>query len=138
MNITLVRSLKLFVLYCSSSFSPEELTGAIKAEEGDELKIIGLPCSGKADALYFVKAFEKGADGLVLLTCPKSECHHLQGNLRASSRAEGVNLILEESGLGKDRMTVISLKEEGLAGVVSEIAEFSGKLRNNKIKPSVA
>lgn len=135
MNITSVRSLKLFVLYCSTSFSPDELTKAIHVEEGDDLKMIGLPCSGKVDLLYLVKAFEKGADGLVLLTCPKNECHQLEGNSRASGRAEGVNSILEETGLGKERMTVLALKEDGLDGIVSEITEFSSKLRYLTLNP---
>ena len=136
MNITLVRSLKLFVLFCSSSFNTEELNEAIHAEDGDELKMIALPCSGKVDLLYLVKAFEKGADGLVLLTCPKNECHHLEGNLRASKRSDGVNSILEESGLGRERMTVISLNEDGLDGIASGISEFTSKLRYMSLNPA--
>jgi len=129
MNITVVRSLKLFVMYCSTSFSYDELTDAIRAEEGDDLKIIALPCSGKVDLLYLVKAFEKGADGLVLLTCPRNECHHLEGNLRATRRSDGVNSILEETGLGKERVTVISLNDDGFSGIASGISEFTAKLR---------
>jgi F420-non-reducing hydrogenase iron-sulfur subunit len=136
MNITVVRSLKLFVMYCSTSFSYDELAGAIHAEDGDELKMIALPCSGKVDLLYLVKAFEKGADGLVLLTCPKNECHHLEGNFRALKRSDGVNSILEESGLGKERMTVISLSGNGLEGIASEITEFTAKLRYMTLNPA--
>lgn len=130
MNITTVSFLKLFVLYCSTSFNSDELTGAIKMEEGDDLKLIALPCSGKVDLLYLVKAFEKGADGVVLLTCPKNKCKNFEGNLRALKRADGVNAILEETGLGRDRMTVVSLAEGGIEGVASEITKFSRRLRN--------
>jgi coenzyme F420-reducing hydrogenase delta subunit len=123
-------------LYCSASFSHDELAETIRAEDGDEVKIIGLPCSGKVDMLYLVKAFEKGADGLMLLTCPKNECRHLEGNLRALRRADGLNSILEESGLGNERMAVISLKEDGLAGIASEAAEFISKLRYITLNPA--
>jgi len=136
MNITLVRSLKLFILYCSGSFALEELSDSIHVEADDELKIIGLPCSGKVDLLYLIKAFEKGADGLVLLTCPKSECHQLEGNIRASKRAEEVDLIMEETGLGKERIIVIALKEDGLDGVASEIDLFSRKLKHMTLNPA--
>ena len=136
MNITVVRSLKLFVMYCSGSFNSDELRDAIDTKDGDELKFIGLPCSGKVDLLYLIKAFEKGADGLVLLTCPKNECHHLEGNLRASKRMEGLNSIIEEAGLGKERMTVLSLKEDGLAGIASGIADFTGRLRRMSFNPA--
>ncbi len=137
MNITVVRSLKLFVLYCSSSFNAEDLNNAIHAEDGDDLRIVGLPCSGKIDQLYLVKAFEKGADGLVLLTCPRGKCHNFEGNLRALKRSEGVNSIMEETGLGKERMTVIALKEDGLDGIASEIALFSRKIRHMALDTAV-
>ncbi len=136
MNITVVRTLKLFVMYCSSSFSSEELSVAIKMDEGDELRLIGLPCSGKVDLLYLLKAFEKGADGLVILTCPKNECRHLEGNLRALRRADSVSSILDETGLGNDRITVLQLKEDGIDGIVSEIAAFAGSLRPLAFKNS--
>jgi coenzyme F420-reducing hydrogenase delta subunit len=30
------------------------------------VKIIKLPCTGKVDALYLLKAFERGADGVLV------------------------------------------------------------------------
>jgi coenzyme F420-reducing hydrogenase delta subunit len=48
-----------------------------------------------------LKAFETGADGLALVTCPKNECHYLEGNLRAPKRVEEANCLLEEAGMGE-------------------------------------
>ncbi len=136
MNITVVRSLKLVVMYCSGSFNADELRDALEIKDGDELKLIGLPCSGKVDMLYLAKAFEKGADGLALLTCPANRCQHLEGNLRASRRMEGLNSLMEEAGFGKERMVVLSPGDDGLAGVAAEMAEFSGRIRGMQINPS--
>ena len=47
------------------------------------LKTISLPCSGKVDIPYLLKAFETGADGVAIVTCQKNECRHFEGNLRA-------------------------------------------------------
>ncbi len=129
MNITRVRLLKLFVMYCSNSFSPDDLSGHISEGDGEDLKMIGLPCSGKADLLYLMKAVEKGADGVVLLTCPKSECRHLEGSRRALMRAGGVNEILAEAGIIKERVRVIAVDEKGLAGAAQSIEAFKKELK---------
>lgn len=129
MNITRVRLLKLSVMYCTNSFTPDDLNEHIMEGDGEELKMIGLPCSGKADLLYMVKAVEKGADGVVVMTCPKSECRYQEGSRRASMRAEGVNGILEETGLSKDRVRVISVDERGLEGAAQSIDAFKKELK---------
>jgi coenzyme F420-reducing hydrogenase delta subunit len=123
------KSLQLYIFYCSNSFNIEEFTLAFSVEEGDENKIISLPCSGKADLLYFIKAFETGADGLVLITCAKNECRYLEGNLRSPKRAEEVSSLLEEIGMGRERVAVLLMNGNGVGHVVSRITEFREKLR---------
>jgi len=78
----------------------------------DGLTTLSLPCSGKATIPYLLKALEKGADGVVVCTCPEPQCKHLEGNLRASKRAEAVDALLDEIGFGKGRVLVVT-KEQG-------------------------
>ena len=60
----------------------------------------------------------------VIVTCKQNECRHLEGNLRAQKSAEAVESLLEEIGMGKGRMAVIMLKEDGAEQVLAEIKEF--------------
>jgi coenzyme F420-reducing hydrogenase delta subunit len=120
--------MKLFIFYCSNNFSIAEFNRMLPAEEGVEYKNIGLPCSGKADLLYFVKAFEKGADGLVLITCPKNECRYLEGNLRSPKRAEGLSELLEEIGMGGERVAMVTNLNDGMDRIVTDIVEFRNKI----------
>ncbi len=133
MNRINSRSLKVYVMYCANSLSTGELDNALQAESGDEFKIMSLPCSGKVDVLYLVKAFETGADGIVLVTCGKNECRHLEGNLRAPKRAEKVNSLMAEIGMGRDRVAIIPKDENGVESLASGISEFCGKLRNMNV-----
>lgn len=55
--------------------------------DGVIIKTISLPCSGKIDIPYLVKAFETGADSAVIVTCKKGECKHLEGNLRGQKKS---------------------------------------------------
>jgi coenzyme F420-reducing hydrogenase delta subunit len=84
-----------------------------------------------------VKAFETGADGVVIVTCKQNECRHLEGNLRAQKRAEAVESLLEEVGMGKGRMAVIMLKEDGVEQVLTEIRSFFDRIRNLPRQPVV-
>jgi F420-non-reducing hydrogenase iron-sulfur subunit len=100
------------LFYCANSVTEAELQDLQRQLDTDGLRTLSLPCSGKATIPYLLKAFEKGADGVVLYTCPEAQCKHLEGNLRASKRAEAVDGLLDEIGLGKGRVVVVT-KEQG-------------------------
>ena len=124
------RTLKMYVFYCSNGIEPEQMAGGLGKLDGVTVKTISLPCSGKIDVPYLVKAFETGADGAVIVTCKQNECQHLEGNLRANKRAEAVESLLEEIGMGKGRMAVVMLKEGGVEQAIGEIRDFIYRVRN--------
>jgi coenzyme F420-reducing hydrogenase delta subunit len=128
MTVTDHKKMKLHIFYCSNCLDGTEFDRMSREEEGVEYTIISLPCSGKADLLYFLKAFETGADGLALVTCPKNECHYLEGNLRAPKRAEEANRLLEETGMGHDRVTVLSVNGKESGEIVAKLAAFREKI----------
>lgn len=131
--------MKICVFYCSNSLSREDLAHCNITAQGDELKAISLPCSGKIDIPYMVKAFETGADGAAVITCKDGECHNLEGNLRAQKRSQAVNSLLEEVGLGKGRITVIQLKDGGVEQVMEEIKAFCTNIGNMpQLKSSIS
>lgn len=132
MNVIDHKKTKLHIFYCSNCFDGTEFERIAReeAEAGVEYTVISLPCSGKADLLYLLKAFETGADGLALVTCPKNECHYLEGNLRAPKRAQEANRLLEETGMGRDRVTVLSMNGEGIGEIVASLAAFREKIRS--------
>jgi F420-non-reducing hydrogenase iron-sulfur subunit len=118
-----------------------ELQGLPARLDTDGLRTLSLPCSGKATIPYLLKAFEKGADGVVLCTCPESQCKHLEGNLRASKRAEAVDGLLDEIGFGKGRVVVVT-KEQGqsekLIDTVQQLQAELGEVYSVGAKPARA
>ena len=123
------RVLKTYIFYCSNNLDKDQLAGYCRGLEGDTVKTIGLPCSGKVDIPYLVKAFETGADGVVIVACKQNECRHLEGSLRAQKRAEAVESLLEEIGMGKGRMAVIELQKDGVEQALAEIKDFFDSIR---------
>ena len=86
--------------------------------------MISLPCSGKVDIPYMIKAFETGADGVLVITCPAGKCHNLEGNLRAKKRVQAVESLLDEVGMGNGHIKVIQLVEGDTERIIEEIEEF--------------
>lgn len=100
--------------------------------ETDELTLVSLPCSGKANLLYLLKPFEKGSAGVILVTCSEGNCKFLEGNLRAQKRSEAVDAILEETGLGKGRMRIVrQTGDSGVEQLISEVERLREIIRNS-------
>ena len=131
-----VKPIKLCLFYCVNSLDANMLRQSLNemGEMGtDELTAISLPCSGKVNLLYLLKAFEKGADGVMLITCRQGECKFLEGNLRAQKRGESVAGILEEIGLGKGRMRVVRKESEGgIQQIIEEMKSLRESIRNQR------
>ena len=122
------KSSKVYLFYCSTSIDPMELE-RVYGEQGNELKFIPLPCSGKIDILYMTKAFETGADGVAVVTCQQGECRYLEGNLRARKRADSVGALLEEIGMGKGRMAIIEKNEGGIQQIIRKVEDFRVRIK---------
>ena len=139
--------MKTYVFYCSNNLAADQFASLCHGLEGDTVKTIGLPCSGKVDVPYLMKAFETGADGVAVVTCKKDECRHFEGNLRAHKRAEAVESLLEEIGMAAGRMAVFECGKQDAGQVMGEIKQFieQGKksaparpARSNKQESTVA
>jgi coenzyme F420-reducing hydrogenase delta subunit len=68
------------------------------------VKIIRLPCTGKLDVQHLLDAFEGGVDGVFVAGCLEGDCHFLNGNLMAKRRVAYVQTLLDEIGLGGQRV----------------------------------
>ena len=94
------------------------------SQQAKEMKVISMPCSGKLDILYLTKAFDTGADGAAIMICKEGECRYMEGNMRARKRAEAIDELLEETGLGRGRIRVIQMDEEGITGAIRKLEDF--------------
>jgi F420-non-reducing hydrogenase iron-sulfur subunit len=88
-----------------------------------------LPCTGRIEESLLLKAFENGADGVMVVGCLEGDCHYVSGNIRARARVNRVYGILEKIKIGPDRIRMFNLS----AGEGSKFAafanEFVGKIR---------
>ena len=50
--------------YCA--YAAADLAGSMRLDYPPSVKIVEMPCSGKVDPLYVLKALEEGADGVLV------------------------------------------------------------------------
>ena len=81
-----------------------------------------------------LKAFESGADGVMVVGCLEGDCHFQVGNLRARSRVERVADLLTQAKIGGERVRMYNLS----AGEGTKFAEFAAEMVDHiqKLGPS--
>ena len=73
------------------------------------IRIIRTPCTGKLEVEYFIRAFEKGADGVLVAGCEEGSCHFIEGNFMAKRRVNYTRKILSETGFEPDRLRMVNI-----------------------------
>ena len=68
-----------------------------------------MPCAGKIDIDYILKAFTYGADGVLVLACHQDNCKSQEGNLHAQWRVERAREMLAEAGVDPRRLVFKTL-----------------------------
>ncbi len=118
----------LIVAFCCQycAYAAADLAGSMRLQYAPNVRVVRLLCTGKADSLFFLKAFEGGVDGVFVAGCLEGNCHFIEGNLRARKRVEYAKELLDEVGVGGDRLEMYNMSAgEGVkfANAANEMTE---------------
>ena len=94
------------------------------------IRIIRTPCTGKLEVEYFMRAFENGADGVLIAGCEEGSCHFKEGNLMAKRRVNHTRKILSEAGFEKERLRMINIGAADARPFVDHIKHMIETIRN--------
>ena len=119
------------VAFCCNwcSYAGADSAGNARASYPTNIKIIRVPCSGRVNPLFILRAFEKGADGVIICGCHPGDCHYTTGNYYTRRRMALLISMLDYMGVDKGRIEVDWVS-------ASEGARFSELMNNfaDKIK----
>ncbi|MDI6735216.1 MAG: hydrogenase iron-sulfur subunit [bacterium] len=118
----------LILAFCCNwcSYTGADLAGVSRLQYPANIRIIRVMCSGMVHPNLVVDALTKGADGVLICGCHIGDCHYLEGNKKAESRADAINLMLEDFGIEPERFRLewISASEgPKFAKVMQEMTE---------------
>ena len=122
-------------IYCADMAA--DTAGALRIQYPANVKLVKMPCTGKTDIQYILDAFEHGADGVYVVGCPIGNCHHVRGNERARIRVDKTKQLLDEIGIGGERVEMYFVSGgmgETFARVAKEMTERIRALGHNPLK----
>ena len=98
---------KIIAFCCNwCSYSDADLAGTNRLSYPAEVKIIRVPCSCRVNPLFILRAFQRGADGVILCGCHPGDCHYTTGNYYAHRRMTLLFSMLDYLGIEKGRTRV--------------------------------
>ena len=83
-----------------------------------------VPCSSKIQLPHLLKLLETGAAGVIVFACPEDECRFLEGSSRVQRRIEYARELVEQVGLGAERLALVRGKEMSAGEVLERVDEF--------------
>ena len=113
--------------YCA--YAAADLAGALRLPYPPNARVVRVPCTGKVEINHLLRAFEWGADGVMVAGCLEGGCHYLEGNLRARKRVERTQRLLEEIGLEPERLGMFNLSSADGPRFAEIMNEMTDRLR---------
>jgi F420-non-reducing hydrogenase iron-sulfur subunit len=122
----------VIVAYCCHycAYTAADMAGSMRLSYPCDIKIIRVPCTGKVDPLYVMRALQEGADGVLIAGCLEGDCHFKNGNIKAMQRVTYLKTLLNEIGIEEERVAMVMMSA-GMGKQFAEIVtEFDDKIRN--------
>jgi F420-non-reducing hydrogenase iron-sulfur subunit len=118
---------KIVAFLCNwCSYAGADLAGVSRIQYPPNIRIIRVPCSGRVNPLFIMRALRQGADGVLVSGCHPGDCHYLSGNYYARRKFTLLNSLLEYMGVepGRVQFSWVSASESiKFAQVVTEVTD---------------
>jgi len=108
------------------SYAGADTAGVSRIQHQPHFRMIRVMCSGRIQPGFVLRAFAKGADGVMVSGCHFGDCHYIFGNERAVEQFEKTKNMVKLLGIeeGRVRLEWISAAEGvRFAQVINEFTE---------------
>ena len=99
---------------------------------------IRVMCSGRISPHFILKAFQEGADGVLVAGCHIGECHYGKGNFITAKRVAVMRELIQFIGLSPKRLRlewIATSEGNKFAQVVSDFTEEITQLGPSSLRP---
>ena len=118
------------------SYAGADLAGTSRKKYPANIRVIRVPCSGRVDPLFILKALRLGFDGVLVSGCHPGDCHYDRGNYFTRRRMAIIKKFLEYMGINPKRVQVswVSASEGAkFAEIVTEITQELKEIGPNRV-----
>ncbi|MDR3667543.1 MAG: hydrogenase iron-sulfur subunit [Ignavibacteriaceae bacterium] len=96
---------KIVAFVCNwCTYTGADLAGTSRLKQEANARLIRVPCTGRIDPVFIIKAFENGADGVLISGCHPGDCHYNAGNFHARRRWILFKNLLDFIGIDSSRL----------------------------------
>lgn len=95
-------------------------------------------CLGQVGSSAILMAFEKGADGVMLVGCSPEECHYEFGSRRAAELFEEVCKLAQLLGFRDSQLQFYQVHAGEGAALVAKVRAFVSHLKESQMSPAKA
>ena len=88
-----------------STYTGAGVAGSCLPPGDGNVRIVRVTCGSRIDPLLIVKAFENGADGVIVSGCPIQDCHYSPGDDHARRLVVVLRDLLGILGVEEERVT---------------------------------
>ena len=95
----------VIVAFCCNwcAYAGADLSGTNRLNYPTNVKIIRVPCSCRVNPMFILRAFQKGADGVIICGCHPGDCHYTSGNYFTRRRITLLYSMLDFLGIERNR-----------------------------------
>ncbi len=129
-------NVKILTFLCNwCSYAGADLAGTSRLQYPPNIRVIRVPCSGRVNPQFLVKALKDGADGVWVSGCHPGDCHYQTGNYFARRRFYIMKELLEFVGVEPERINfswVSASEGKKFQVVATEVTERVKKVKDRK------
>ena len=118
------------LVFCCNwcSYAGADLAGVSRMQYPVNVKILRVMCSGRVEPYFVLRALELGADGVLVTGCHIGDCHYISGNERAQMRMEMLSELLDQIGIGSERIRLEWISASEANRFAEVMNEFTGQI----------
>jgi F420-non-reducing hydrogenase iron-sulfur subunit len=121
---------RIVVFACNwCSYAGADTAGVSRIAHEPHFRIIRVMCSGRVSPSFVLRAFERGADGVLVSGCHFGDCHYVSGNERAVEQFDKMKAVLALVGLEDGRLRLEWISAAEGARFAQVINEFTAQIR---------
>jgi F420-non-reducing hydrogenase iron-sulfur subunit len=85
------------------AYQGADLAGTSRMAYTPNVRIVRVMCTGRIDPTFVLKAFQSGADGVIVAGCHPGDCHYSEGNYKTMRRIALLRRLLSQMGIDEER-----------------------------------
>jgi F420-non-reducing hydrogenase iron-sulfur subunit len=121
---------KIMGIACNwCTYTGADLAGTTRLKYPQNVRTVRVMCSSRINPSFIIRAFQLGADGVLVGGCHPGDCHYGTGNLYARRKLAVTKQILEFAGMDPKRFRVEWISASEGKKYADVVEEFTNDLK---------